>query len=103
MRLLFALLCLMVTSTAVFAENAVFTYVKTVPAADLNEILDKERSEFIASTPPGAGYEMPSVQPAANDIEIYRVRYESRVPEQGDRKVIGTGLLALPVLRHSSR
>lgn len=102
MRLLFALLCLMVTSTAVFAGNAVFTYVKTVPAADLNEILDKERSEFIASTPPGAGYEMPSVQPAANDIEIYRVRYESRVPEQGDRKVIGTGLLALPVLKDRS-
>ena len=103
MRLILSLLCLIAASTAAFAENAVFTYLKTVPAAELTRMLDAERATFIASQSPGEGYQLPPVSTAANDVELYTVRYQSHVPEQGGRPITATGLLALPVLSDRSR
>ena len=102
-RLILSLLCLIAASTSAFAENAVFTYLRTVPAAELTRMLDAERSTFIASQSPGDGYQLPPVSTASNDVELYTVRYQSHVPEQGGRAITATGLLALPVLGNRSR
>ena len=99
LRLIIAFLCFMAASTAAFAEPAVFTFLKTVTAAELNRMLDQERASFIAGMTPAPGYDLPAVSTAGNDVELYTVRYESRVPEQGGRSVTATGLLALPVLK----
>ena len=56
MRLILSLICLVAASTAAFAEDAVFTYLKTVPAAELTRMLDQERASFIASQKAGEGW-----------------------------------------------
>ncbi|WP_421696463.1 alpha/beta hydrolase family protein [Aestuariivirga sp.] len=99
MRLIIAFLCLMAASTAALAENAVFSLVRTVTAAELNQMLDQERAKFISGMTPGDGYELPPVSTAANGVEVYTVRYDSRIPEQDDKKITATGLLVLPVLK----
>ena len=98
MRLILSLVCLVVASTSALAENAVFTYLRTVPASELTRMLDEERATFIANQTPGEGLQLPPVSTASNDVELYTVRYQSHVPEQGGRPVTATGLLALPVL-----
>jgi pimeloyl-ACP methyl ester carboxylesterase len=103
LRLILSLICLVMASTAAFAEEAVFTYLKTVPAAELTRMLDEERATFIASQKAGEGYQLPPVSRAANDVELYTVSYPSQVPERGFKPITATGLLALPVLADRSR
>lgn len=103
MRLILILFCLVAASTGACAETATFTYMRTIPAAELTRMLDQERARFIAGQEPGAGYELPPVSKASNDVELYAVRYESHVPEQGGKPVEATGLLALPVLPERAR
>lgn len=103
MRLIIALLCLFVAHGFAFAENATFTYLKTVSAAELTRMLNEERATFISAQKPGAGYELPPLSTASNAVEIYTVRYESRVPEQNDRRIEASGFLALPVLADRSK
>lgn len=98
LRLIVALICLAVASTSAFAENAVFTYLKTVTAAELTRMLNEERAGFIAAQKAGEGYVLPPVSTAANDVELYAVRYQSQVPEKGGKPITATGLLALPVV-----
>lgn len=98
MRIVLAIVSLLLTGATALAENAAFTLLKTVPVAELDRILDEERAEFIRSQKAGPGYVLPPVSRAANPVEIYTVRYESRIPELGDRKVVATGLVALPVV-----
>lgn len=102
-RLLFAVFCLLWASTSAFAEGAVFTFLKTVSAAELTRMLNEERATFIASQTPGEGYDLPSPSSASNDVELYTVRYLSHAPEQGGRAISATGLLALPVLADRSK
>jgi len=95
--------CLVAASSAARAEEAAFTYLRTVSAAELTRMLTQERAQFIASEKAGEGYELPAASRAANDIELYAVRYPSHVPEQANRPVMATGLVALPVLADRSR
>lgn len=99
MRFVLALFCLLATCTGAFAERAEFSLIRTVSAAELNHMLDAERATFLASQTPGKGYVLPPVSTAANDVELYGVRYVSHVPEMGGQPVTVTGLLALPVLK----
>jgi len=103
LRLILSLICLFVASTAALAEEAVFTYLKTVSAGELTRMLDEERATFIASQKAGDGYQLPPVSTATNDVELYTVRYLSQVPEQGGKPITATGLIALPVLADRSK
>lgn len=103
MRLILAFVCLLLANTAVSAEEAVFTYLKTVSAAELDRMLNEERGAFIANEKTGEGYQLPPVSTAANDVELYTVSYPSQVPERGLRPITATGLLVLPVLADRSR
>ena len=103
MRLILILVCLLAASGAAQAADATFTYLKTVSAAELTRMLTKERADFIAGERAGEGYELPAAARAANDVELYTVSYPSHVPEQADRPIMATGLIALPVLADRSR
>ncbi len=98
LRLILVLFCLVAASASAFAESATFTFMKRVPAAELTQMLNAERQSFLASQHPGDGYVLPDVSTAANDVDLYAVRYESHVPEQDGKTIWATGLLALPVL-----
>ena len=98
LRLILALVCLLLANASAHADEAVFTYLKTVPVAELNRMLSDERASFIAAEKPGEGYQLPPVATATNDVELYTVSYPSQVPERGYKPVTATGLLVLPVL-----
>jgi pimeloyl-ACP methyl ester carboxylesterase len=103
MRLLIAVVLLAMSSGVASAENAVFTYLKTVTAAELGAMLDGERATFLSTHEAGQDYVVPPVASAANDIELYTVSYDSVIPEQANRKIRATGLLVLPVLPDRSK
>jgi hypothetical protein len=74
-----ALMALVVAGipTASLADNAKFTFLKTVSVAELNQILDAERNEFIKSEgqSAGPGYKLPAAAKATNTVDIYTVTY----------------------------
>lgn len=80
-------------------KGAAFTLLKRVTAAELNAVLDRERQVFLASPQVSADYTAPEKSTAANDIDLYTATYESTVPELGNRKIMATGLVAIPVLQ----
>ncbi|MFN9718129.1 MAG: alpha/beta fold hydrolase [Planctomycetota bacterium] len=79
--------------------GSVFTLLKRITVAELNVILDKERTTFLASHKGSAEYKLPAGSTARNEIELYTVTYESKIPELGNRKIVATGLVAIPVLQ----
>ena len=85
------------------AAEAVFTFLKTVKAADLTRILDEERATFLSTHDAHTDYALPPPSTATNDVELYAVRYESVIPELGNRKATASGLLALPVVPDRGR
>jgi dienelactone hydrolase len=103
MRAVFTLIFLMASSCGAFAGNAVFTYLKTVSAAELTAILSEERETFLSTQPAHQDYVLPPPTVAANGIELYTVRYDSVVPEQGNQPIAASGLLAVPLLPDRSR
>lgn len=48
-------------------------------------------------TPAFAGIDT-AYSPARNAVRLYRIRYPSMVPEQGNRPILASGLLAVPVV-----
>lgn len=103
MRVLVALLSVVFSCAAAYADQAVFTYLKTVSVSELNQVLDTERTKFLATAKSESGYQLPAASTASNPVEIYTVRYKSRSPDLDNKKRIATGLLALPVLADRSR
>lgn len=101
--------------TTALAENAQFTFLKTVPVAELNQILDQERTEFLKTDefplvdektgglvmPPG--YALPAPAKASNAVDLYTVVYDTTVPERNNQRVRVSGLLALPRLNSRGR
>lgn len=85
------------------AENAVFTLLKRVTAAELCTVLDAERGRFLGGQQPHPDYVLPPAATAVNDVELWTVRYESTVPEQGNRRITASGLLVVPVVPDRSR
>lgn len=80
------------------AGRVVFSLIKTVSISELNNILDEQRSKFIANEKPGSNYVLPIKSTANNAVEVYRVNYLSEIPEKPGRRISATGMLALPVL-----
>ena len=98
MRSPLVVLWLMVLAATARAENASFTLLRTASVEELDRILDAERTVFLQAQKPGPGYVLPAPSKARNAVELYTVRYESKVPERGAEKVVVTGLVALPVV-----
>lgn len=102
-----ALLCLIASSIprASLAQNAKFTLLRTVSVHDLNQVLDHERDQFIKAedSRPGPEYKKPPAPIATNAVDIYRVTYETTIPEQGNKRVLVSGLMALPRVADRSK
>ena len=108
-------------STRLAVMGAYFQPIRTLSAADLNEILDPENKpgkyelgRFILdpqmSTDPNAkpffeqpdkqywqGYQLPTFRQAVNGVQAYKVYYNSVVPDRGNRPIMATGLMAVPL------
>lgn len=78
------------------AQAASFTYLGTKTAQELNQILGQERKEFLKNPPSPKGYQLPEASSARNEVELYRVEYDSVIPEQDNRPTIAYGLVAIP-------
>lgn len=102
-----ALLCLIAASVpgVSWAQAAKFTLLKTVSVGELNQVLDAERADFILNEDQsaGPGYRLPPAPKAANAVDIYRVAYETTIPEQGNKRVLVSGMMALPRLADRSK
>ncbi len=94
--------------TTALAENATFTFLKTVPVAELNQILDQERTDFLkvdevplvdqktGNLVMPKGYTLPAPAKANNAVDLYTVEYDTTIPERNNRRARVSGLLALP-------
>jgi hypothetical protein len=91
--------------TASWADNAKFTFLKSVSVAELNQILDAERDEFIKSEgqSAGPGYKLPDAPKATNAVDIYTVTYETTIPERKNERVLVSGMVALPRVADRSK
>ena len=96
MRLFLVLFCMVFSSSSVYAERAHFQFLKTVTISELNAMLNAERAEFLEDAAQGDGYVLPPVSTATNDVDVYTVRYFSKSPELGGKKMLASGLLAVP-------
>ena len=107
--------------TRLAVMGAYFQPIRTLGAADLNEILDPENKpgkfelgRFILdpqmSPDPDAkpffqqpdkpywqGYQLPTFRQAVNGVQAYKVYYNSVVTDRGNRPILATGLLAVPL------
>lgn len=63
---------------------------------ELNKVLQQERVEFLKASPPLKSYRLPKVTSAKYDVDLYKVEYESVIPEQGNRPTTAYGLVAIP-------
>ena len=96
----------------VVALGAHYQYLKTVTVDQLDEVLSTGTQDFYKETsanvwtpvdPPidpaswWAGYQMPSFATADHAVNLYRVAYNSTIPEQGNRPTLAYGLVAIPV------
>lgn len=70
------------------ASGVTYELIATWDADRLNRILGKD-------TPAFTGVEV-TYTPALNPVRLYRITYPSVVPEQGNRPIVATGLLAVP-------
>ncbi len=100
-----ALACLSaaLSPMTVRAENAQFSLLRTVSIEELNTILDRERGDFLKDDKAGPDYKLPSASKASNAVDIYRVSYETTIPERNNERVNVSGLLAIPKLSHRSQ
>jgi hypothetical protein len=91
--------------SASWADNAKFTFLKTVSVAELDQILDEERNAFIKSEGlnAGPGYKLPSAPKATNAVDIYTVTYETTIPERNHERVLVSGMMALPRVADRSK
>jgi len=65
-----------------------YQYLGRLDIEKLNRILTTDTPKFFGVTVP--------YTPATNAVKMYRVTYNSVIPEQGNRPILASGLLALP-------
>ncbi len=87
-------------TTNAYAE-ATFTPLVAPSIKELNTILTAERNSFSENHP--KNYKMPHYSAAKNDIDIYKVSYDSIIPELNNKPIKATGLIAIPKLLNTSK
>ena len=96
---LYISLLLFVFTTSVQADFT-FTPLEPQSISQLNQILTKERAVFSSGTP--KTYKLQHYAPAKYEIEVFKVTYDSVIPEQGNKPTKAFGLLAIPKIRDAS-
>jgi pimeloyl-ACP methyl ester carboxylesterase len=95
-------ICLALAASITRAETVV-TKIKTVTVDELNAIMTTELQNFMTQFgEPPAGYVMPVFEPAQYDVDIYRVAYDTAIPDRNNRPTRAYGMLAIPRVEDSS-
>ncbi len=98
MKLYFSLLLFVFTASV--QADFTFTPLESQTVSQLNNIQTKERDIFSVGTP--KNYVLPHYAPAKYDVELFKVAYDSVIPEQGNKPTKAFGLLAIPKIRDTS-
>ena len=69
------------------------TFLRTVGTRELNTILGPDKDKFAATTTPG--YVAPTFSGATYPVDIYQITYSSLIPEQGNKKTVASGMIAI--------
>ncbi len=96
---LYISLLLFVFTTSVQADFT-FTPLEPQTISQLNQILTKERAVFSSGIP--KTFKLPHYSPAKYEVELFKVTYDSVIPEQGNKPTKAFGLLAIPKIRDAS-
>jgi pimeloyl-ACP methyl ester carboxylesterase len=70
------------------------TFQRTVDTNELNTILGSDKDAF--ALPHATNYVVPSYNAAAYPVDIYKISYVSRIPEQKNKRTVATGMIAIP-------
>ncbi len=98
MKLYFSLLLFVFTASV--QADFTFTPLESQTVSQLNNIQTKERDIFSVGTP--KNYKLPHYSPAKYDVELFKVSYDSVIPELGNKPTKAYGLLAIPKIRDAS-
>jgi pimeloyl-ACP methyl ester carboxylesterase len=99
----FLLAVSLVLATSIAGAETVVTKIKTVTIDELNTIMTTELQKFMTQFgEPPAGYVMPSFEPAQYDVDIYRVAYDTAIPDRNNRPTRAYGMLAIPRVEDAS-
>jgi pimeloyl-ACP methyl ester carboxylesterase len=85
------------------AQEDVFTYLDTLTVAEQNKILKKERTDFLPQKRLPSSYQWPSTVNATYEVELYRVSYQSSIPELNGKITRASGLVAIPKIDNTSK
>lgn len=76
--------------------NVQYQYITTYDLAKLNNILNAELSEFLnGSSMPFENFKGKFAAPKYQ-VKLYRVKYNSVIPEKGNQPTVASGLVAIP-------
>lgn len=76
--------------------NVQYQYITTYDVAKLNKILNAELSEFLnGSSMPFENFKGKFTAPKF-PVKLYRVKYNSVIPEKGNQPTVASGLVAIP-------
>jgi pimeloyl-ACP methyl ester carboxylesterase len=78
------------------AQAAEFTYLGSRSVEQLNDILTHERTAFLPPEHLSKAYRWPTVTSARYAVDLYKVGYDSTIPELNNRPTRSYGLIALP-------
>jgi hypothetical protein len=70
------------------------TLQRTVGTNELNAILGPDKTKFATTT--NSSYVVPIYPSAAYAVDIFKISYSSRIPEQRNRKTVAYGMIAIP-------
>ncbi|MDD3883428.1 MAG: alpha/beta fold hydrolase [Gallionella sp.] len=101
MRTLISVFFILVWGTS-FAQAAEFTYLGTQSVQQINEILGQERAAFLPRDHRPQSYRWAKTKPAKYPVDIYKVSYDSTIPEQNGRPTKAFGLIAIPKIDGAS-
>ncbi len=96
-RILFLVPVLLMTLHAQ-AQSATYTLLGRISVARLDGILKKGRAQFLPADSRPKAYRWPAAIKAKYPVNIYRVRYQTVVPEWHNQSTFASGLIAIPIV-----
>lgn len=79
-----------------------YTFFETLDSKKLTEILTTKMDAFLAGSPYPTDRLKPKFKAPRYSVRLYRITYDSVIPEMGNKKVRASGLLALPDINTKS-
>ncbi|MCX6279952.1 MAG: hypothetical protein NT004_17950 [Bacteroidetes bacterium] len=73
-----------------------YQLIGTYDTHKLNEVFKKDLEDFLQTSTVGSKAYNDSFPPATYPVKLYRVKYNSVIPELSNRPVVASGLIAIP-------